>query len=140
MASSLNNDLVIGGASFSTRNVSGLADSRVWKAGSGYGKSCKHPKNTATFRVASLNVATLKRRSNEVVETITRRNIDICAIQEHRWSGGIETNQTRMLKGKNSKYKFFWCGNRNGLGGAGFLLAEKWIEKVFDIQRSLTEF
>ena len=29
----------------------------------------------------------------------------------------------------------FWSGNDKGQGGAGFLLAEKWIEKVFNIQR-----
>ena len=39
-------------------NPSGLADSMVLKARSGYGKSCKHP--TSMFGAASLNVGTLK--------------------------------------------------------------------------------
>ena len=80
-------------------------------------------------------MGTLKKRSSEVVETLTRRRVDICSVQEHRWAGGTEANQTRLMKGKNSNYKFYWCGNQMGLGGVGLLLAEKWIEKVFDVQR-----
>jgi len=105
MASSPNN-LDTGGASIvSTSRISGLADSRVWKAGSGYGKSSKHPK--PLFRVATLTVGTLKKRSAEVVETMTRRNVDICSIQEHRWAGSLATNQSRILKGNNSSYSSF---------------------------------
>ena len=39
-----------------TGNASGLADSRVWNAGSGSGESSEK----TTFRVASLNVGSLK--------------------------------------------------------------------------------
>ena len=116
-----------------TGNASGLADFRVWNAGSGSGESSEHPKTT--FRVASLNVGSLKSRGSEVVETTFRRRVDICAIQEHRWAGGTESNQSRILKGKNSAYKFYWCGNKSGLGGAGFLLAEKWTHNVFEVHR-----
>ena len=80
-------------------------------------------------------MGTLKKRSSEVVETLTRRRVDICSVQEHRWAGGIKVNQTRLMKGKNSNYKFYWCCNRMGLGSVGVLRAEKWIEKVFDVQR-----
>ena len=106
-----------------TGNASGLADSRVWNAGSGSGESSEHPKTT--FRVASLNVGSLKSRGSEVVETMFRRRVDICAIQEHRWAGGTESNQSRILKGKKSAYKFYWCGNKSDLDGAGFLLGRK---------------
>ena len=98
--------LEVGGASNHTGGVLSLAF-RVREAGSSYDKSCKHPK--PTFRVASLNVGTLKKRSSEIVETLTRRRVDICSVQEHRWAGGIEANQTRLMKGKNPKYKFNWC-------------------------------
>ena len=106
-----------------TGNASGLADFRVWNAGSGSGESSEHPKTM--FRVASLNVGSLKSRGSEVVETMFRRRVDICTIQEHRWAGGTESNQFRILKGKNLAYKFYWCGNKSGLGGTEFLLAEK---------------
>ena len=115
-----------------TGNASGLADSRVWNAGSDSDKSSEHPKTL--FKVASLNVGSLKSRGSEVIETIFRRKMDICAIQEHRWAGGTESNQFRILKGQN-KTKFYWCGNKSGLGGAGFLLAEKWTHNVFEVHR-----
>ena len=40
-----------------------------------------------------------------------------------------------MLTGKDSRYKFFWNGNKDGTGGVGLVLAEKWIDKVFDVKR-----
>ena len=116
-----------------TGNDSGLADSRVWNAGSGSGESSERPKTT--FGVASLNVGNLKSRGSEVIETMFRRRVDIFAIQEHRCAGGTESNQSRILKGKNSAYKFYWCGNKSGLGGAGFLLAKKWTYNVFEVHR-----
>ena len=40
-----------------------------------------------------------------------------------------------MLEGKDSRYKFFWSGNDGGTAGVGFLLAEKWVKNVSDVQR-----
>ena len=37
--------------------------------------------------------------------------------------------------GKDSRYKFFWVGNNQGTSGVGVLLAEKWVDKVYDIKR-----
>ena len=39
---------------------------------------------TAKFRVASFNVGTLNKRSAEVVETLARRRVDLCSLQEIR--------------------------------------------------------
>ena len=83
------------------------------------------------FRLATLNVGTMKGRSAEVVETISRRGFDLCCLQETRWRGG----SARVIVGKDSKYKFFWLGNEQGTGGVGFLLAEKWVENVLEINR-----
>ena len=66
----------------------------------------------------------LKKRSSEVIAALSRRNIDICGIQEHRWSGGLMPNQTRLLTGKKSKLKFCWCGLKHGHGGTVILLSE----------------
>ena len=135
---SLTTENAIGGASRRPRragNVSGLTSLRVREVGSGHrGKTCERPTNF-NFRAATWNVGTLKKRDSEVVETLSRRNVDLCGIQEHRWAGGLAANQTRLLKGRNTRYKFFWSGNSQGLGGAGILLAECWIEKVFEVQR-----
>jgi len=85
--------------------------------------------------VATWNVGSLKKRDGEVVETLSRRKIDLCGVQEHRWAGGLTPNQTRFIKGKDSHYKFYWCGNKEGQGGAGILLAEHWVDKVFEVVR-----
>ena len=80
-------------------------------------------------------VGTLKKKTSEVVETASRRRIDLCCLQETRWKGGLASNQSRILTGKDSRYKFYWCGNQNGTGGVGILLAERWLEKVFEVLR-----
>ena len=79
--------------------------------------------------VATVNVGTLRGRATEVVETISRRNIDICCLQEVRWKGV----GTKLLTGKDSHYKLFWVGYKEGNSGIGLLLAEKWIDKVIHI-------
>ena len=89
-----------------------------------------HPSQNR-FRIASLNVGTLRGRTSEVVETVSRRGIDLCCLQEVRWKGV----SARMLAGKDSRYKLVWVGNKDGTAGVEVLLAEKWIEKVFDIKR-----
>ena len=102
---------------------------------------CEHPQtvikllhqhsDTVKFRVATLNIGTIRGRSAEIVETLSRRSIDFCCIQEHRWKGA----SIRKIVGKDSIYKFFWVGNSDGFGGVGVLLAEKWIEKIIDVKR-----
>ena len=112
-----------------TRNyVEGVVNGRT---GSGpvRSSSCETPHNT--MKIASWNVGTMRGRSSEIVETITRRNIDLCCVQEVRWRGA----STRYLTGKDSRYKFFWVGNDQGTNGVGVLLAEKWVDKVYDIKR-----
>ena len=91
--------------------------------------SCETPHDT--FKIASWNIGTMRGRSSEIVETITRRNIDLCCVQEVRWRGA----SARRIIGKDSRYKFFWVGNNQGTSGVGVLLAEKWVDKVYDIKR-----
>ena len=55
--------------------------------------------NINALRIASLNVGTLKDRSNEVVETMPRRRIDLCCIPECRWRG----TSARTIDAKDSK-------------------------------------
>ena len=37
--------------------------------------------------------------------------------------------------GKDSHYKFFWQGNRRGIGGVGIAIAERWVDKVVRVDR-----
>ena len=82
-------ELELGGANrhqSSVGNVSGLASCQVWEAGSGHcGESNKHLRK---FRVGTLNVNTLRGRVCEVVETLSRRKVDVCCIQETRYRSG----------------------------------------------------
>ena len=85
------------------------------------GKSSKCPKS---FRVGTLNVGTKKGKTSEVVETMSRRRVDLCCLQETRWKlAGV-----KQIVGKDSRYKLFWSGNDNAT--CGVLLAEKVGEGV----------
>ena len=113
----------------SVGNISGLASCQVWEAGSGHcGESSKHLKK---FRVGTLNVNSLRGKVCEVVETLSRRKVDVCCIQETRYHGG----NCRTIKGKDTRYKLYWSGNDKGTAGVGVFVAEEWIEKVFEVQR-----
>ena len=57
--------------------------------------------------------------------------MDLCCLQETRWRGG----SARLIKGKNTIYKFFWCGDQSGFGGVGIMLAQKWINNVISVKR-----
>ena len=39
-----------------------------------------------------------------------------------------------MIEGKDSRCKCFWIGNELGTRDVGVLLAEKWIDKLFDVK------
>ena len=62
---------------------------------------------------------------------LTRRRTDLCCLQEVR----RKNSGTAILVGKRPRYKFFWNGNEEGLGGVGVMLAEKWWENVFAVDR-----
>ena len=66
-----------------------------------------------------------------MVETLSRRKVDLCCVQKTRYQGG----HCRIIKGKDSGYKLFRCGNSKGTAGVGVFVAEKWIEKVFEVKR-----
>ena len=113
----------------SVGNFSGLASCQVWEAGSGHcGESSKHLRK---IRVGTLNVNTLRGRVCEVVETLSRRKVDVCCIQETRYHGG----NCRTIKGKDIRYKLYWSGNDKGTAGVGVFVAEEWLEKVFEVER-----
>ena len=130
---SLNMKTRLGGASSqgpAAGNVSGRAD-LVGRglARSGYcSESSKRPQK---LRVATLNVGTMKGRASEVVETVSRRGVDLCCLQETRYKG----NTPFFITGKDSRYKCFPSSNSKGTGGVCILLAEKWVDKVYEVQR-----
>ena len=110
----------------------GLAHGRNGVISSGHPQTVtQRPDDKLKFRVASLNVGTMRGRSGEVVETMNRRMVDMCCLQEVRWRGA----SARLIQGKDSHYKMFWVGSKDGTGGVAILLAEKWTENVIDVNR-----
>ena len=85
-------------------------------------------------RIATLNVGTMRNRSNEIVEMLSRRLVDICYVQESRWKGESALNTA----GRYYFYKFFWKGDDFGSGGVGVLVARKWIDNVISVVRHCT--
>ena len=65
--------------------------------------------------MGTLNVNTLRGRVCEVVETLSRRKVDVFCIQETRYRGG----SCRTIKGKDTRYKLYWSGNDKGTAGVG---------------------
>ena len=39
------------------------------------------------------------------------------------------------MKGHGDEYRFYYCSNKSGFGGAGVLLAETWADEVIEVQR-----
>ena len=75
--------------------------------------------------------SSLRGRVCEVVETLSRRKVDVCCIQETGYRGG----NCHIIKGKDTRYKLYWSGNDKGTAGVGVFVAEEWIEEVFEVQR-----
>ena len=89
-----------------------------------------HKVNESPFRVGSLNVGSMRGKASEVVETMSRRRVDLCCLQETHWKTNL-----KLIAGRDSRYKYFGCGNDEGTCGVGILLAEKWWKKVFGVIR-----
>ena len=64
----------------------------------------------------------MRGKANEVEETVSRKRVDLCCLQETRW----KMEGVKQIVGKDSCFKFFWSGNEKGAGGVGVLLAESW--------------
>ena len=67
-------------------------------------------------------------------ETVSRRGVDLCCLQETRW----KKDGVKQIVRKYSRFKMFWSGNDNGTGGVGILLAEDWWEGGLRWSESLT--
>lgn len=72
----------------------------------------------------------MRQHSCEVVETLTRRIVDVL------FAGGkMKEASARMITCEDNEYKFFLAGNKDGIGGVGMMIAEKWLEKVIRVKR-----
>ena len=114
-----------GACSQDTSASSVLRLTGLWAAGSSHcGKLCEHLK---TLRFGSLNLGTIRKMEGEVVETLTRRWINHCAV----CYCGICKTQNRMLTGKDSCYRVLLDRQQRGKGQCrhptGWMLGGKYI-------------
>ena len=72
----------------------------------------------------------MRGKASEVGETMSRRRVDLCCLQKTRWKTNL-----KLIVGRDSRYKYFGCGNDESICGVGILLAEKWWKKVFEVIR-----
>ena len=70
-------------------------------------------------------------RGTEVCEQLRKREVDMCCLQEVRWRG----QEARLVGCRGRRYKLWWSGNNDGIGGAGILVKEELCEKAVKVRR-----
>ena len=71
---------------------------KEWSKGrASFKKNC-HKVNESPFRVRSLNVGSMRGKASEVVETMSRRRVDLCCLQETYWKTNL-----KLIAGRNSR-------------------------------------
>ncbi|VDL78050.1 unnamed protein product [Nippostrongylus brasiliensis] len=79
-------------------------------------------------RVATLNVGTLTGRSSELAAALEHRRIDLCALQETRWSG----SKSRYI-GRDFKVLYF--GSLKITNGVGIAVSERFRDSISEVKR-----
>ena len=78
--------------------------------------------------MATLNVGTLSGRCAELVAALGKRRIDICAVQETRWSG----SKSRDI---GHGYKVVYHSSRSKANGVGIVASERFRDAIMEVQR-----
>ena len=81
------------------------------------------------FRVGTVNVESMMKRSGEVSDMLCRRKVDVCGLQEVRFKNegvrfkneGVKFSQGRQ----KMRYKMFWKGGKEGQNGVGIAVQER---------------
>ena len=80
-------------------------------------------------RVGTWNVGSMSGRGTEVCEELRKRRM--CCLQEVRWRG----QGVWFICVNGRRYKLWWPGNSDGMGGVGVLMKEELSEKVVEVRR-----
>ena len=91
--------------------------------------SCETPHDT--FKIASWNIGTMRGRSSEIVETITRRNVDLCCVQEVRWRGASARHNWK----KTPDTSFSGLATTKAQVALVCSWLRSGVDKVYDIKR-----
>ena len=79
----------------------------------------------------SWNVGSICGRGTEVCKELRKRKVDVCCLQEVKWRG----EGACFFGVKGRRYKLWWCGNDDKIGGVGILVKEELCEKVVQVRR-----
>ena len=82
------------------------------------------------IRIGTLNVGSLTGRSQEIIEMIGSRNIDVCCFQETKWKSGV-----RLFSASECKYKMFWTGQKSAQCGVAIVIKEELAKEVLEVKR-----
>ncbi|CAD7087538.1 unnamed protein product [Hermetia illucens] len=88
---------------------------------------------TKQTRVCTLNVGTLTGKTEELARALRKRCIDICALQETRWSGAKSCDIERE-RGKNG-YKLLYFGNPHTQYGVDIAISEGFRDAIKEVKR-----
>ena len=80
-----------------------------------------------TIRIATINIGALTGRSAELMEILKERNIDICAIQETKWSGA----KAKRIGG----YNVYYNGQQHKINGVAIAISQKFNHTIKEVQR-----
>ena len=67
----------------------------------------------------------------ELCEKLVRREVGICCIQEMRWRG----MGSKFVGSLDRRFKLWWSGNEDKIGGVGILVREDLCMNVVEINR-----
>ncbi|EYC44370.1 hypothetical protein Y032_0463g1909 [Ancylostoma ceylanicum] len=84
--------------------------------------------NVTKTRIATLNVGTLTGRSYELAAALQRRRIDLCAVQETRWSGS-------KSKDIGCGFKIVYTGSKGTRNGVGIIVSERFRDSIAGVER-----
>ena len=78
------------------------------------------------LRVGTWNVKSMSGRGTEVCKELRKRRMDVCCLQEVRWRG----QGAPFMGVKSKRYKLWWSGNSDGMGGVGVLVKEELVRRL----------
>ncbi|VDP53861.1 unnamed protein product [Heligmosomoides polygyrus] len=111
-----------------TRRVCKICEGLWCEDGIGATELVRKSRNVSRTRVATLNVGTLMGRSCELVEALERKRVDLCAVQETRWS-------CRKSRDIGRGFKAVLCGSPRTTSGLGVIVSERFRDSIVRDER-----
>ena len=81
-------------------------------------------------RVWTLNLGSLSGKGLEVCEELRKLMIDVSCLPDVRWR-----EQGARILGMNGRYKLWWSGRGDGVGGVGVMVKGELCEEMVDVGR-----